>query len=215
MVLRSTYKHIRVHLHTHTQLFKKISYAKLFLSMNFPILNRDSYNYSMDHFIQKLPLHSVRKPVKALNKWRSVNVSWTWPSSAYPALLRSTHPFKGQAIPAELIGGQPRGRGYIQSQPFPAAAGGTVSLAQAKGVSWAEAQSSHLFRKINRHVNVHSSYYLRCPSELPMQVTWKPAASTEDSSWAEVHEGLHPNSNCKDELGNSFFLLYIFMLLEL
>ena len=52
---------------TNTQLIKKVLLGIIFLSISFPILNSDRYNYSTDHFIQKQPEHSVTLPKSSAN----------------------------------------------------------------------------------------------------------------------------------------------------
>lgn len=126
----------------------------------------------MDHFIQKQPSHSVRKPVKVLSKWRSANVSWTWLSFCSPSSAKVHPSFQGTSHPHRAGGeaaGSPEGGAPVQRQPFLPTAGVTVSLAEAEGVSWAGAQSPHLCGEITWTTNVH----IPTDSDVPLNYRYR------------------------------------------
>lgn len=150
---------------TNTQLIKKVLLGRTFLSISFPILNSDHYNYSLDHFIQKQPAHSVPLPKSAANggPWMPLEPGCL---SAHSALLRSTQPFfQGTSQPC-----RPE-EGPLQWQPFPPATGATVSPAQAEGELGRGPVAPSMWRNNLNH-RVHGSYWLRCRPEQPLPATW-------------------------------------------
>lgn len=150
---------------TNTQLIKKVLLGIIFLSISFPILNSDRYNYSTDHFIQKQPEHSVTLPKSSANggPWMPLEPGCL---SAHSALLRSTQPFfQGTSQPCRA-GGAPAMTAlppchWCDGEPSPGW-GGELGRGPAAPSMW----------RNNLNYWMRSSYWLRCPPEQPLQVTW-------------------------------------------